>query len=39
MRRTEALSPRNMPDHVRPDAVCRTLHELEQWLDDGCAAV
>jgi 2-haloalkanoic acid dehalogenase type II len=39
MRRTEALSPRNMPDHVRPDAVCRTLHELEQWLDDGGAAV
>lgn len=23
---------RNLPEHVRPDAVCTTLHELNHWL-------
>ena len=23
---------RDLPEHVRPDAVCVTLHELDQWL-------
>lgn len=25
---------RILPDHVHPDAICATLFELEQWLDD-----
>ena len=23
---------RNLPEHIRPDAVCTTLHELDHWL-------
>lgn len=31
--RPELGLTRVLPDHVRPDAICTTLHELERWLD------
>lgn len=30
--RQELEPARTLPEHVRPDAICTTLHELEQWL-------
>jgi putative hydrolase of the HAD superfamily len=33
MNRAELEPARTLPAHVRPDAVCTTLYELEQWLD------
>jgi len=33
MKRPE-LAPHSLPNHIRPDAICATLHELEQWLAD-----
>jgi putative hydrolase of the HAD superfamily len=32
LRRTGLEPARQMPDHVRPDASCTTLYELDQWL-------
>ncbi|MGI4848800.1 MAG: HAD family hydrolase [Janthinobacterium lividum] len=32
MRRADLPSVRSMPEHIVPDAVCATLHELEAWL-------
>lgn len=32
--RTELAPPRSLPAGVRPDAICNTLFELEQWLDE-----
>jgi putative hydrolase of the HAD superfamily len=32
LKRMEMLPARNMPPHVRPDATCASLLELEQWL-------
>lgn len=29
---------RSLPEHIRPDAVCTTLHELERWLADPIGA-
>lgn len=34
MKRVELEGQRDMPAHVRPDAVCATLYELEQWLNE-----
>lgn len=31
--RPELEPTRRLPEHVRPDAICATLHELDQWLD------
>lgn len=33
MNRQELDSVRTLPEHVRPDAVCTTLYELDQWLN------
>jgi FMN hydrolase / 5-amino-6-(5-phospho-D-ribitylamino)uracil phosphatase len=30
--RTEAKATRTLPDHVRPDAICASLDDLERWL-------
>ena len=30
--RREDLPKRTMPDHVQPDAVCNSLHDLDDWL-------
>lgn len=35
MNRMELEPARLLPDHVRPDAVCTTLYELDQWLKIG----
>ncbi|MBK4734859.1 HAD family hydrolase [Noviherbaspirillum pedocola] len=35
LKRLEMLPSRNMPEHIRPDATCGSLIELEQWLDDS----
>ncbi|MET0961511.1 MAG: HAD family hydrolase [Noviherbaspirillum sp.] len=32
LRRQDLLPARSMPQHVQPDAVCGSLHELEEWL-------
>lgn len=32
MNRAELGPERSCPPHIRPDAVCRTLHELNDWL-------
>jgi putative hydrolase of the HAD superfamily len=32
MNRAEIDPARECPAHIRPDAVCRTLHELDAWL-------
>jgi putative hydrolase of the HAD superfamily len=32
LRRAEIAPARACPAHVKPDAVCRTLHELDEWL-------
>lgn len=32
MNRIELGAARSMPDHIRPDAICATLHELDAWL-------
>lgn len=33
MNRQELQPARSLPDHVRPDLTCTTLHELDQWLN------
>lgn len=33
MNRQELDYVRTLPEHVRPDVVCTTLYELDQWLD------
>lgn len=32
LNREELQPQRTLPDYVRPDVVCRTLYELDQWL-------
>lgn len=32
MNRIELGAARSMPGHIRPDAICTTLHELDAWL-------
>lgn len=32
MNRAEIVPARECPQHIQPDAVCRTLHELDSWL-------
>jgi len=34
LNRTELFPDRSCPPHIRPDAICRTLHELDDWLAD-----
>lgn len=39
IRRAELEPVRPLPDHVRPEAVCTTLLELEQWASDRIVKV
>ena len=32
LRRQDLMPAHSMPQHVQPDAVCASLHELEEWL-------
>lgn len=34
VRRPELQPARALPTHVRPDAICSTLYDLEQWLQE-----
>lgn len=34
MNRPELAPARPLPAHVRPDAICSTLYDLEQWLNE-----
>lgn len=37
MNRSELTPARSLPNHIRPDAICTTLHELDIWLGEHIA--
>lgn len=39
IRRAELETAQALPEHVRPEAICNTLYELEQWLNERMVKV